>query len=59
MPAIDKTGPAGQGEMTGRGLGFCKIQKKEDIARLGKGMGKRRKSGSGDGRGKRLKYMLK
>ncbi|MBA7640783.1 hypothetical protein ES703_48454 [subsurface metagenome] len=23
MPRVDGTGPAGQGPMTGRGLGFC------------------------------------
>jgi len=24
MPSMDKTGPSGQGALTGRGLGFCR-----------------------------------
>ena len=55
MPQINGTGPEGKGPNTGRGLGLCKkALKDEDIAKLGKGLGKRRKSGGGIGKGKRL-----
>ncbi|NJO69321.1 MAG: DUF5320 family protein [Bacteroidetes bacterium] len=56
MPQLDKTGPIEKSEKTGRGLGYC--QEKADnkaIEKLGKGMGLRRKSGGGEGLGKRLK----
>lgn len=57
MPKMDKTGPEGQGPATGRGLGKCKQKPTTELAsELGKGMGKRRKSGGGKGRGKRLQY---
>jgi hypothetical protein len=57
MPQINGTGPEGKGPKTGRGLGKCKKPPQEEPERiLGKGMGKRRKSGGGEGRGKRLKY---
>jgi len=57
MPRINGTGPEGKGPKTGRGLGKCKkVPQEELIQKLGKGMGKRRKSGGGKGRGKRLKY---
>ena len=56
MPQINGTGPEGKGPKTGRGLGLCKKDlKQEDISKLGKGLGKRRKSGGGSGKGKRLK----
>jgi len=42
MPALDKTGPQGQGPMTGRGMGPC-----------GKGIGFGRGFGYGFGRGGR------
>ena len=55
MPKLDKTGPEGKGPETGRGLGKCKkTPLKELIRGLGRGMGKRRKSGGGEGKGKRL-----
>ncbi|MBN2814144.1 MAG: DUF5320 domain-containing protein [Bacteroidales bacterium] len=57
MPHLNGTGPEGKGPKTGRGLGDCKDQ--SDAAKkteLGKGLGKRRKSGGGEGRGERLKY---
>ena len=57
MPRMNGTGPEGKGPKTGRGLGKCKkIPQEELMQQLGKGMGKRRKSGGGEGRGKRLKY---
>ena len=57
MPKLDKTGPEGKGQETGRKLGNCKQTPfKELIRRLGRGMGKRRKSGGGEGKGKRLQY---
>ncbi len=57
MPHLNGTGPDGQGPKTGRGLGKCKnIPEQEVLKKLGKGLGKRRKSGGGEGEGKRLKY---
>jgi len=57
MPKMNGTGPEGKGSKTGRGLGKCKKTSSEKLKEnLGKGMGKRRKSGGGEGRGKRLKY---
>jgi len=57
MPHMNGTGPEGKGPGTGRGLGKCKkVPQEELLQKLGKGMGKRRKSGGGEGRGKRLKY---
>lgn len=54
---MDKTGPEGKGPETGRGIGKCKQTSLRGIIRgLGKGMGKRRKTGGGEGRGKRLQY---
>jgi hypothetical protein len=60
MTKLDKTGPDGQGSGTGRKLGRCsKLSDKEKLEKLGKGMGKRRKStedkGKGKVKGKRLK----
>ncbi len=57
MPKLNGTGPEGKGPETGRGLGKCKKNSFEELLeRLGKGLGKRRKSGGGKGRGQRLKY---
>ncbi|MDD4226349.1 MAG: DUF5320 domain-containing protein [Mariniphaga sp.] len=57
MPKLNGTGPEGKGPQTGRGLGKCKKQPVETLLqKLGKGLGKRRKSGGGEGQGKRLKY---
>lgn len=57
MPKMNGTGPEGKGPKTGRGMGRCKkTSENNDENKLGKGMGKRRKSGGGEGRGKRLKY---
>ena len=55
MAQMNGTGPEGKGPKTGRGLGKCKkISAEEEINTLGKGLGKRRKSGGGLGKGKRL-----
>lgn len=60
MPQINGTGPDGKGPKTGRGLGECKKNSSEEEKnKLGKGLGKRRRSGGGTGKGKRLKSGLK
>ncbi len=57
MPKLNGTGPEGKGPKTGRGLGECRKNSFEELWRkLGKGLGKRRKSGGGTGMGKRIKY---
>ncbi len=57
MPHLNGTGPEGKGPKTGRGLGNCKGEPNAtNKSELGKGQGKRRKSGGGEGRGERLKY---
>lgn len=60
MPRLDGTGPAGGGSGTGRKLGKCSSASDADkLQQLGKGMGKKRNSGGGEGKGKRLKSGLK
>ncbi len=60
MPQIDGSGPEKEGSKTGRGLGNCQNStEKELLEKLGKGMGLRRKSGGGQGQGKRLQSGLK
>lgn len=60
MPRMNGTGPEKEGKQTGRGLGKCrKVSDKEALEKLSKGMGLRRKSGGGQGQGKRLKSGLK
>ncbi len=58
MPPMDHTGPEGKGSRTGRGLGRCRKptdKSSEDSQfKLGKGIGTRRKSGGGQGKGRRL-----
>jgi hypothetical protein len=55
MPQLDGTGPERKGNKTGRGLGKCQETDSEDkLRKLGKGMGKRRKKGGGQGKAKRL-----
>jgi hypothetical protein len=55
MAQMNGTGPEGKGPKTGRGLGKCKKNSlKEESNKLGKGLGKRHKSGGGAGKGKRL-----
>ncbi len=56
MPKLDGTGPEGDGSRSGRKLGNCeKATDAEKLKKLGKGLGKKRNSGGGEGRGKRLK----
>ena len=60
MPKLNGTGPDNKGKLTGRGLGQCNDDKNnETLEKLGKGMGLRRKSGGGQGKGKRLKSGIK
>jgi hypothetical protein len=58
MPHLNHTGPDGQGPKFGRKLGKCKMTEDDlkKIGELGKGHGKKRNSGGGNGKGKRLKY---
>ncbi len=59
MPRMNRTGPESKGPKTGRGLGKCnEVPKDERELKLGKGLGKRRKSSesSGVGCGKRFRY---
>jgi hypothetical protein len=57
MPKLNGTGPDGKGPKTGRGLGKCEKKPFEELLqKLGRGLGKRRKSGGGTGQGKRIKY---
>ncbi|MDD3568492.1 MAG: DUF5320 domain-containing protein [Bacteroidales bacterium] len=56
MPKLDGTGPDGQGAKSGRRLGECSsLDDAEKLAKLGNGMGKKRKAGCGEGQGKRLR----
>ena len=56
MPRMDGTGPDGKDSGTGRKLGECgKTTDEEKLKKLGKGLGKGRKSGCGEGKGKRLR----
>ena len=59
MPRLDRSGPEGEGSGTGRKLGKCSnATDAEKLQKLGTGMGNRRHSGGGEGRGKRLKSGL-
>ncbi|HUW04892.1 MAG TPA: DUF5320 family protein [Williamwhitmania sp.] len=54
MPHLSKTGPQGNGEKTGRGLGDCAQHSTDEmLAKLGRGQAKRRNAGGGEGKGKR------
>jgi len=56
MPHLNGTGPEGIGSKTGRALGLCQeISDNEALTKLGKGLGKKRKSSGSNGKGKRLK----
>ena len=56
MPKLNGTGPEGEGSGSGRKLGnCCNDSDNEKLQKLGKGMGTKRHSGGGTGRGKRLK----
>ena len=60
MPKLNGTGPEGEGSQSGRKLGNCStLTDAEKLQKLGKGMGKKRKSGKGIGKGKRLKTYTK
>jgi len=60
MPQLNGTGPNGDTPRSGRKLGKCsKASNDQKAIQLGKGMGKRRKSGGGKGKGKRLQSGLK
>lgn len=60
MPQLDGTGPDGKGSRSGRKLGKCNdLPPDEKLKKLGKGMGKKRNSGGGQGKGRRLKSGLK
>jgi hypothetical protein len=55
MPRMDGTGPEGEGSRTGRGRGqYEENLNEKDMTRPGKRSGKRRKSGGGQGKGKRF-----
>lgn len=57
MPKLNGTGPEGKGPKTGRALGECADKPFDELLnKLGTGLGKRRKSGGGEGLGKRIKY---
>jgi hypothetical protein len=59
MPIMDGTGPEKKCAQTGRGLGKCRnVSKEEALEKPGKGIGLRRKSGNGEGKGNRLKSYL-
>jgi len=51
MPQGDRTGPAGQGAMTGRGMGFCAGFDSPGFMNNGFGRGMGRGFGRGRGRG--------
>ena len=60
MPQMNGTGSEGKGPQTGRGLGKCKKNSAEELlSKLGKGLGKRRQTGGGTGKGKRARSGLK
>jgi len=59
MAKLNGTGPEGKGSKTGRGLGKCEQNPlEEERNKLGKGLGRRHKSGGGAGKGKHLKSGL-
>lgn len=56
MPQLNGTGPEGKGRKTGRKLGKCsESSDDEKLEKLGKGMGKRRKAGGGEGKSRRTR----
>lgn len=60
MPGMNHNGPDGKGPRTGRGLGSCRKHTDsttdQEKNQLGKGMGLKRKTGGGKGKGRRLQY---
>lgn len=60
MPKMDGTGPDCNGAKTGRKLGNCSdLPLNELETKLGNGLGRKRHSAGGQGKGKRLKYNQK
>ena len=60
MPQLDGTGPEGKGKETGRKLGrYSTASEEEKLSKLGKGLGKRRKSCKEKEIGKRVNAGLK
>ena len=55
MPRLDHKGPEGKGSRTGRSLGKCQKGKDPALEEMGGGLGFKRRSGGGKGKGKRLK----
>jgi hypothetical protein len=56
MARMNGTGPENKGSKTGRGLGLCQeVSEQEAGEKLGKGMGLRRNTCGGKGKGKRLR----
>ncbi|MDD3432062.1 MAG: DUF5320 domain-containing protein [Bacteroidales bacterium] len=57
MPRGDKTGPMGQGPMTGRALGFCSGYESPGFTKgFGGGRGRGRGRGFGGGMGRRNRF---
>lgn len=52
MPNRDGTGPEGKGPRTGRGMGNCPVDEKQDSPAAGRGQGAGRGMGRGAGRGR-------
>ncbi|MBP6936144.1 MAG: DUF5320 family protein [Bacteroides sp.] len=53
---MDGTGPEGKGSRSGRKVGNCvELSKEELLQKLGRGEGKRRQAGGGEGDKKRLR----
>jgi hypothetical protein len=66
MPRGDKTGPMGQGPMTGRNLGFCAGYDTPGIAKnvgdgtgFGRGMGRGMRGGMGRGMGRGMGFGMR
>jgi hypothetical protein len=60
MPKLDGTGPEEKGSGSGRKLGRCSnASDEEKLKKLGRGMGRKRRSIGEEGKGKRLKSGLK
>jgi hypothetical protein len=60
MPGRDKTGPAGEGPMTGRGAGLCadsadNTESAPDIPAVGRGLGRQQRN-RGRGQGRRRRF---
>lgn len=60
MAHLNGKGPDEKGPKSGRGLGKCEAASTQtNNAKLGIGLGQRRKSGGGEGKGNRLQSGLK